>query len=124
MQKETICSSGAPPAIGPYSQAVAAGGFVFVSGQAGIDRNGNLKEGIEQQTEQALKNAETILRAASAGLEGVAQVRVYIKDLADYNAMNQVYGKFFRENPPSRAAVQAALPEGILVEFVLTAYRG
>ena len=122
MTKEVIRADEIQHGGGPYSQAVRAGGFVFVSGQAGVDRTGRLKEGIEVQTRQALRNAELILNAAGARLDDVVQVRVYIADLAEYAAMNKVYAEFFPKEPPSRACVSAKLPEGALVEFVVTAY--
>jgi 2-iminobutanoate/2-iminopropanoate deaminase len=124
MAKETIRTAEVKHGGGPYSQAVRAGGFVFVSGQTGVDSDGRMKQGIEAQTRQALRNAEAILRAAGATLKDVVQVRAYIEDLTNYGQMNKVYAEFFPEEPPSRACVSAKLPEGALVEFILTAHIG
>lgn len=124
MAKECIRTAEVKHGGGPYSQAVQAGGFVFVSGQTGVDSDGRMKEGIEAQTHQALQNAEAILRAAGAALSDVVQVRVYIEDLANYGKMNKIYAEFFAEEAPSRACVSARLPEDALVEFILTAHIG
>ena len=122
MAKESIRTAEVKHGGGPYSQAVRAGGFVFVSGQTGVDSDGRMKQGIEAQTRQALRNAEAILRAAGATLRDVVQARVYIEDLTNYGEMNKVYAEFFPEEAPSRACVSAKLPEGALVEFILTAH--
>jgi len=124
MAKGIIRSDEVEHSGGPYSQAVQAGGFVFLSGQTGVDRDGRLKEGIEAQTRQALQNAQAILQAAGAKLDDVVQVRAYIADLVQYSAMNKIYAGFFPKAPPSRACVSAELPEGALIEFVVTAYVG
>jgi len=124
MAKRIIRSDEVKHGGGPYSQAIQAGGFVFLSGQTGVDRDGRLKEGIEAQTRQALQNVEAILRAAGAKLADVVQIRAYIADLSQYSAMNKIYAEFFPEDPPSRACVSAKLPEGALIEFVVTACVG
>ena len=122
MAKRTIRTEDVKHGGGPYSQAVQASGFVFVSGQTGVDRDGRLLEGIEAQTRQALENVQAILGAAGAQLSDVVQVRVYIADLDNYAVMNKVYSEFFAEEAPSRACVRADLPEGARVEFVVTAF--
>ena len=124
MAKQCIRAAEVKHGGGPYSQAIRAGGFIFVSGQTGVDSDGGMKEGIKAQTHQALSNAEAILRAAGATLRDVVQVRVYIEDLTYYGEMNKVYAEFFPKEAPSRACVSAKLPENALVEFILTAHIG
>jgi 2-iminobutanoate/2-iminopropanoate deaminase len=116
----------APAAIGPYSQAVCAGNMVFVSGQLGIDpKTGKLVEGgIESQTQQALENVKFILSAESLDLNNVVQVHVFLADIKDFAAMNEIYAKYFTFPYPSRAAFQvAALPIGGLVEIMAMAVK-
>jgi 2-iminobutanoate/2-iminopropanoate deaminase len=118
--RETVKTGKAPAAIGPYSQAVRSGGFLFCSGQIPLDpATGKMVEGgIEAQTERALRNLEAVLAAGGASLPAVVKTTVYLADLADFPVMNAIYGKFFPENPPARATVQAAkLPAGALVEI-------
>jgi len=118
--RETVSTVKAPAAIGPYSQAVRSGGFLFCSGQIPIDpATGKMVEGgIEAQTERVLRNLEAVLSAGGSTLESVVKTTVYLTDLADFPAMNTVYGKFFRQDPPARATVQVAkLPAGARVEI-------
>lgn len=117
--REVISTEKAPPAIGPYSQAVKAGNLLFVAGQIGINpATGQLEEGIEAQTRQALLNLKAILEAAGASLENVVRVGVFLQDLKDFQAMNAVYSEFFPHSPPARTTVQvAALPRNALVEI-------
>ncbi|MCS7286857.1 MAG: RidA family protein [Anaerolineae bacterium] len=117
--REIISTEKAPPAIGPYSQAVKAGNFLFVAGQIGINpATGQLEEGVEAQTRQALLNLKAILEAAGASLDNVVRVGVFLQDLKDFQAMNAVYAEFFPQFPPARTTVQvAALPRGALVEI-------
>lgn len=118
--RETVSTGKAPAAIGPYSQAVRSGGFLFCSGQIPIDpATGKMVEGgIEAQTERVLRNLEAVLSAGGSTLESVVKTTVYLTDLADFPAMNAVYGKFFRQDPPARATVQVAkLPAGARVEI-------
>ncbi len=118
--RETVSTVKAPAAIGPYSQAVRSGGFLFCSGQIPIDPvTGKIVEGgIEAQTERVLKNIEAVLSAGGSTLESVVKTTVYLTDLVDFPAMNAVYGKFFRQDPPARATVQVAkLPAGARVEI-------
>lgn len=118
--RETLSSDGAPQAIGPYSQAVRAGGFIFVSGQIPIDRvTGEvITGGIARRTEAVLKAAAAILEDAGSGLVRAVKVTVYMTDLGSFAEMNEVYARFFPEDPPARAAVQvAALPKGVDIEI-------
>lgn len=109
----------APAAIGPYSQAIAAGGFVFASGQIPIDPStGSIVEGgIQEQTRQALTNASAVLSAAGLSLANVVKTTVYLADMADFTAMNDVYSSFFAAPYPARSAVAVrTLPKNVLVE--------
>ncbi len=118
--REVIATKDAPQAIGPYSQAIKAAGMVFVSGQVAIDpATGNvISGGIAEQTERVLKNLEAILRAAGTGLEKVVKTTVYLKNMSEFAAMNEVYGKFWKSAPPARATVEVArLPKDVLVEI-------
>ncbi len=120
MQK-FITSSDAPKPIGPYSQAIIAGGLMFVSGQVAIDpKTGNLVEGgISEQTEQVLKNLLAILKEAKLGAEHVVKATVYLADMAEFAAMNEVYARHLGQHPPVRSTIQAAaLPKaGARVEI-------
>ena len=110
----------APAAIGPYSQAIKAGGFVFASGQIPIDPQTSefVAGGIREQTEQVLKNLAAVLEAAGCGLDQVVKTTVFLADMGDFAAMNEVYGNFFTDVPPARATVAAAgLPRDARVEI-------
>ena len=110
----------APKAIGPYSQAVIAGDMIFCAGQIGIDpATGQLVEGgIEEQTEQVLKNINEVLRAAGASLNSVTMVNVYLRAMGKFSEMNEMYSKVFGEHKPARATVAVAgLPKNALVEI-------
>ncbi len=118
--KQIISTMDAPQAIGPYSQAVRVGSFVFLSGQIPIDPStGNFVEGgVAEQTEQVLKNISAVLSASGTSLENVVKTTVFLADMNDFVAMNEVYARFFKENPPARATVQAArLPRDARVEI-------
>lgn len=118
--KEIVATERAPRAIGPYSQAVRSGNFLFASGQIPIDpATGEfVAGGITEQTEQVMRNVSAILEAAGAGLQQVVKTTVFLADMDDFTAMNEVYGRFFAENPPARATVQAArLPRDARVEI-------
>ena len=123
--KEKVQSNQAPSAIGPYSQAVAAGDTVYVSGQLPIDpATGQLAEGIAAQTRQSLENIKAILQAAGLTLDHVVKTTVLLKSIGDFNAMNDVYGTYFQGVCPARAAFQiAALPRGAMVEIEAVAVR-
>jgi len=119
--KETVHTDRAPQAIGPYSQAVAAQGkLVFVSGQIPVDPVTGAFAGddIRTQTRQSLENVKAVLSAAGAGLENVVKTTVFLKNMADFAAMNEIYATYFTADCPARAAVQvAALPKDALVEI-------
>jgi len=120
LPKKHYQTANAPTPIGPYSQAVASGGLLFVSGQIPLDPATNeLVEGdIEVQTEQVLKNLMAILREAKAGPEHVVKATVFLRDLQDFPRMNEVYARYFGKEPPARSTVQAAaLPRGVAVEI-------
>ena len=120
--RDVVSTDKAPKAIGPYSQGIKAGDFVFTAGQAGVDpATGKLVEGgIGEQTRQVLKNIQAILEAAGTSLDRVVKVGVFLQDMADFQGMNAIYAEFFPpdKNPPVRTTVQAAkLPLGALVEI-------
>lgn len=118
--KEIIQTEHAPQAIGPYSQAVKANGFVFASGQIPTDPETAqfVAGGIKEQTEQVLKNLSAVLKAAGSDLKHVVKTTVFLIDMGEFTAMNEVYGTFFTEQPPARATVQAArLPRDARVEI-------
>ncbi len=117
---ETVTTDRAPGAIGPYSQAVKAGGMVFCSGQIPIDPSTGefVSETVAEQTEQVLKNLGEVLTAAGTGLDKVVKTGVFLADMNDFAEMNEVYSRYFSENKPARATVQAAgLPRGARVEI-------
>jgi 2-iminobutanoate/2-iminopropanoate deaminase len=120
MPKKHVQTANAPKPIGPYSQAVIAGGLLFVSGQIPLDpQTGELIEGdIEAQTEQVFKNLLAILKEAKAGPEHVVKATVFLRDMQDFPRMNEVYARYFGKEPPARSTVQAAaLPRGVAVEL-------
>ena len=125
--KTIVQTEKAPAAIGPYSQAVKAGGFVFLSGQVALDpASGQVVEGdVRAQTERVLKNLQAVLAAAGSSLAAVVKATVFLADMNDFAAMNEVYGRFFSSDPPARATVQAArLPKDVQVEIDLIALAG
>jgi 2-iminobutanoate/2-iminopropanoate deaminase len=118
--KEIIATDQAPRAIGPYSQAIRSGNLVFASGQIPIDpATGEfVSGGIAEQTEQVMRNISAVLEAAGTGLDQIVKTTVFLADMGDFAAMNEVYGRYFSENPPARATVQAArLPRDAKVEI-------
>lgn len=123
--KKIISTQDAPKAIGPYSQAVQAGDFLYISGQIPIDPKTGEFAGndIKTQTRQSLTNICAILQAAGCSIEQVVKVNVYLNDMNDFTAMNEVYGEFFTKDYPARAAVEVAkLPKAALVEIEAIAY--
>jgi 2-iminobutanoate/2-iminopropanoate deaminase len=127
MRKQVIQSSHAPQAIGPYSQAIRAGDFVFLSGQVALDpATGELvKGGVGAETRRVLDNLEAVLGAAGASFAEVVRATIYLTNLADFAEVNQIYGARFATEPPARATVQvAALPRGATVEIDMIAYVG
>ncbi len=118
--RKPIVIKDGPKAIGPYSLAVKACHFIYTSGQLGLDpTSGILVEGgIEGETRQAIKNLESILKAAGGDLSNVVKNTVFLRDISDFARMNAIYAEFFRENPPARSAFQvAALPKGAAIEI-------
>ena len=126
MTRISIATKHAPGAIGPYSQAVRAGDFLFVSGQIPLDEAGALVPGgIEEQTRQVLHNLEAILRAAGGSFQNVVKTTIYLCDLGDFAAVNAIYAESFPADPPARATVEVtALPRGARVEIEAVAYLG
>ncbi|OGR67296.1 MAG: reactive intermediate/imine deaminase [Elusimicrobia bacterium GWC2_61_19] len=124
--KEIISTRNAPAAIGPYSQAVEAGGLIFISGQLPVDpATGNLAPAeIKAQTEAVIKNLEAILKSEGLSLENILKTTVYMADLSQFAQMNETYAKFFAANPPARATIEVkALPKAALVEIEAVASR-
>ncbi len=118
--RETISTPNAPKAIGPYSQGIRANGFVFVSGQVAIDPSTQqvIAGDVASQTERVIQNLSAILKAADSSLETVVRTTVFLKNMNDFAAMNEVYGKFFNSNPPARSTVEVSrLPKDVLVEI-------
>jgi len=118
--REVIATKEAPQAIGPYSQAVRANEFVFVSGQVAIDPATQqvITGDVAAQTDRVLKNLSAILKAAGTGLEKVVRSTVFLKNMGDFGAMNEVYGRYFSAEPPARSTVEVArLPKDVLVEI-------
>jgi 2-iminobutanoate/2-iminopropanoate deaminase len=124
--REVISTKDAPQAIGPYSQAIKANGFVFVSGQVGIDPATQqvITGDISAQTDRVLRNLSEILEAAGSGLGKVVRATVFLKNMNDFTAMNAVYGKYFSSAPPARSTVEVArLPKDVLVEVDVIALQ-
>lgn len=117
---QVVSTDKAPQAVGPYSQAIIANGFIFVSGQIAINpANGQLNTGsTAEQTKQVLKNITAVLESVGSGLSAVVKTTVYLKDLKDFEIMNQTYGEFFTQTKPARATVEVArLPKDVSVEI-------
>jgi len=126
VQREVISTSNAPAAIGPYSQAVKVGNMLYLSGQIAIDpATGQfVPGGITEQTQQVLKNSSAVLKAAGFSINDVVQCQVFLQDLNDYGALNNVYKTYFTESLPARAVVQAArIPKDALVEIMMVAVK-
>jgi 2-iminobutanoate/2-iminopropanoate deaminase len=122
--RESIHTTAAPAAIGPYNQAVRAGNFVFASGQLGLDpATGALVEGVEAQTRQALANLQAVLQAAGATFADVVKTTIFLTDMQDFQAVNTIYAASFAADPPARSTIQvAALPRGGAVEIEMIVY--
>lgn len=123
--KKVIATTAAPGAIGPYSQAIDTGTFVYASGQIPINpADGTIPEGITAQTEQSLRNVAAILEAAGLTMANVVKTTVFLADMAHFGAMNEVYGRAFEAPYPARSAVAVReLPKGVLVEIEVLALR-
>ena len=118
--REVIATEQAPKAIGPYSQAIRAAGLIFTSGQIPIDpATAQIVAGdVSAQTDRVLKNLAAILQASGSSLEKVLRCTVFLKNMADFAAMNEVYGRYFKQAPPARSTVEVArLPKDVLVEI-------
>jgi 2-iminobutanoate/2-iminopropanoate deaminase len=119
MTRQAVFSDRAPAALGPYSQAIAAGGFVFCSGMAGIDPStGQAAEGIEAQTEQALQNLAAVLESAGASMADLVKVTIFYADVDDFARLNEVYARHMPDPPPARSApANVRLPRGLLISI-------
>jgi 2-iminobutanoate/2-iminopropanoate deaminase len=125
--KKTVATEHAPKAIGPYSQAIVHNGMAYLSGQIPLDpATGQMVEGdIAAQTTRVLENIKAVLEACGSGLDRVVKTTVFIKDMGEFARMNEVYGKYFGENPPARSTVEAArLPRDVRVEIDAIAIAG
>ena len=119
-QKQVVATPDAPKAIGPYSQAIKAGGLVFTAGQIPLDPITGQIVGADAaaQTDRVLKNLQAVLQAAGTDLEHVVKTTVFLKNISDFATVNEVYGRYFRDSPPARSTVQVAnLPREALVEI-------
>jgi 2-iminobutanoate/2-iminopropanoate deaminase len=120
LKREIISTPNAPAAVGPYSQAVRVGNFIYTAGQiALIPETGKLvEEGIDIQTRQVMQNLANVLEAAGSSLDNIVKTTIFVTNMADFTTVNEVYGSFFANNPPARSTVQvAALPLGAKVEI-------
>lgn len=125
MRKKVIYSENAPKAIGPYSQGIQAGNLLFISGQLPVDpTNGAISNDIKAQTQQSLENIKAIILAAGFSMDDIVKTTVYVKDLNQFNDINQVYASFFTQNPPARACIEIArLPKDAGVEIEAIVYK-
>lgn len=125
MEIKAVSTVNAPAAIGPYSQAIAAGDFVYLSGQLGVDpATGNLENGVEAQAERAISNMKAILAEAGLDISRVIKTTVFLKDMGDFAAVNAIYAKHFQQPYPARSCVQVAeLPKAGLVEIEAVCVR-
>lgn len=114
-----VSTNNAPAVVGPYSQALEVNGFVFCSGQIGIDPNtGSLQEGIENQTRQTLNNINEVVRASGSNLSHILKTTIYLSDMKNYALVNQIYGEYFKDHKPARATVEVSrLPKDCLIEI-------
>ena len=119
MTRQAVSSDRAPAALGPYSQAILAGGFVFCSGTVGIDpQSGQVADGIEAQTEQALQNLAVVLESAGSSMADLVKVTIFYSDVDDFGRLNEVYARHMPDPPPARSApANVKLPRGLLVSI-------
>jgi 2-iminobutanoate/2-iminopropanoate deaminase len=119
---QTIYTSHAPKAIGPYSQAIKTNDLIFCSGQIPLRPDGTIVEGdIKEQTKQVMENLKAVLEAANSNLDKIVKTTIYLTDLNDFQAVNEIYGSYFKQNFPARATVQVtALPKGAKIEIIAT----
>lgn len=126
MSRKTITTSNAPQAIGPYSQAIQCGSFLFVSGQIALDpETGQLVNGdAASQTRQIMENIKGVVEAAGMSLKNIVKCTIYLKNMGDFTTVNDIYGRYFNVEPPARATVEvSALPKNVTVEIDAIAYR-
>lgn len=125
MKREVINTNNAPGAIGPYSQGIVVGDFVYTSGQIPINpATGELENDIKVATKQSMENVKAILEAAGTSLENVVKTSIFLKDLNDFSIVNEIYGTYFKENPPARSCVQVAkLPKDAVIEIEAIAIK-
>src|SRR4051812_46603523 len=124
MPKKIINTDQAPKAIGPYSQAVQAGGFLFCSGQIALDPStGQISsQDVEGQTQRVMENIRGVLKAADCGFENIVKTTIFLKSMGDFPKVNEIYGSYFKEAPPARSTVEVArLPKDVLVEIEVIA---
>lgn len=123
MKKESLNVNGAPAAVGPYAHAVKANGFIYVSGQLGLDpATGVLAEGVEAQTRQSLENIKTIVEGCGSDLQHIVKTGIFLNDINDFGTVNSIYGEYFTEELPARSCVEVArLPKDGLVEIEVIA---
>lgn len=123
--KKEVSTSKAPGAIGPYSQAIDTGDFVFLAGQIGIDpEKGELVSGIETQARQVMENIKAVLQEAGLGFENVVKTTIYLANMEDFGKVNEIYGSYFEKPYPARSTVAVkSLPKGALVEIEVIAKR-
>jgi len=123
--KKIVQTDSAPKAIGPYSQAIRVGDFLFASGQIAINpATGELVEGIEAQTRQAMENVKNILVAEGMDLSDVIKTTIFLTDMNNFATVNEIYGGYFEQNPPARSCVEISkLPKGALIEIEVVAYK-
>ncbi|UFS68954.1 RidA family protein [Geomonas sp. RF6] len=126
MKKEIVSTDQAPKAIGPYSQGVKAGGFLFLSGSIALDpATGEMRQGIEAETEQVMKNIGAILAESGLTFADVVKTTIFLTDMANFATVNGIYGEYFKENPPARSTVEVkGLPRGATVEIEVIAVLG
>lgn len=122
---KTVHTNKAPVAVGPYSQAIEASGFIFVAGQIGIDpKTNNLLEGLENQMHQIMKNLLAVLQQAKVDFTHVVKTTIYVKNMSDYVKVNEIYGTYFADHKPARATIGVSeLPKGALVEIEMIAVK-
>jgi|SRR6185369_4319519 len=120
---KSIHTEKAPKAFGPYSQAIAANGFIFCAGQVGYNRKKDaFEEGVEKQTHQVMKNLQAVLEEAGSNFEQVVKTTIFLKNIADFATVNEIYGSYFVKNKPARSTVEVArLPKDALVEIDMIA---
>ena len=118
MNKEQITTQNAPAAIGPYSQGIKAGHFLYTSGQIPVDKTNKIPEGIEAQTTTSLENVKAVVEAGGSNMQSVVKITIFIKNMSDFAKVNEIYAKYFTGEYPARSCVEAArLPKDVLIEI-------